>query len=163
MYQARRFHFLSVGASWSHCRSVHRSLKWNTSLSESSGRRQVILWNVGNHWVGGVCRLREIQQNKQISVLLHFISRTELNRWRIPSADKKCVCAYVCAWTDAFTHKTMSKSSSPETERTMPSFFFCYKYNRQSVIFFSCFWATLKCWHCIKSFCLFVFHFGTVL
>lgn len=73
-------------------------LEWDTSPSKFSGRRQVILWNVGNHWV----RSRQVegkwvQQNKQISVLHpSLISQNWLNRLRIQSADEKCVCLRVC-------------------------------------------------------------------
>lgn len=66
----------------------------------------------------------------------------------ILSVDKK-LNAWVCAWTfNAFTHKTLSSSSSSKKGLCHLLFFFP-----------SCFFT---CWQCIKSFCLFVFNFGTV-
>lgn len=126
--------------------SVHLLQKWNTSPSKFSGCCQVILWNVGNHWVE-VGRLRGSRQTKQVkfSALSLHLPGTDWTDWG-SSLWIMCVCLRVCMNSDAFTHTT-SSSSLPETKkRTMPSFFF----------FFPPHLPSLKRWHCIKSFCLFV-------
>lgn len=97
------FNFLSVGARC-HCPSVSRLLKWNTSPSEFSGCCQVILWNVGYHWVEGAGRLREgceckqKNNNNKIKVNLSATSLVIPDRTGREShlRIKKCVCVCVC-------------------------------------------------------------------
>lgn len=140
----------SVGTSHSHCWSVHLLLKWKISPSKFSGCWQVILWNVGNHWVEQVGRLRDSGNHKtsQIQRSYTFISRDGLNRLkRIQSADEKCLCVLACVHELMLLHtRTMSSSSSPETERTTPSFFVVVV-AENSVIFFILFcfvWSNFK-------------------
>lgn len=94
---------------------------------------------------------KQTPQNKKISAL-HLPGKD----WESSLWIRNWVCLRVCMNSDAFTHKTTSSSSSLKQKRTMPSWVFFFLSFSSVICFF-------KCWHCIKSFCLFVFHLGTVI